>query len=102
APPGTCDTHMHFYGAGYPKHPGTTAAAPEASVAEYRQIMTWLDIDRVVVVQPNAYGFDNRCTLDSVAELGLDKARAVVVVPPDVSEAELERLTRAGARAVGG
>ena len=99
-PAGTCDTHMHFYGPQYPKHPDGVPPAPEATVADYRQLMTWLGIERVVVVQPNAYGDDNRCTMDSVAELGLDKARAIVVVKPGVSDAELERLTKGGARGV--
>ena len=93
APPGTCDTHMHFYGSRYPKHPDGITPEPDATVADYRQVMNWLGIERVVVVQPNAYGDDNRCTLDSVAELGLEKARAVVVVKPGVTDAELERLS---------
>src|SRR3546814_2979955 len=59
--------------------------------------MDWLGIQRVVVVQPNAYGDDNQLTMDAVAELG-DAARGVVVVKPGVSDAELDRLTKAGAR----
>jgi len=62
--------------------------------------MSWLGIERVVVVQPNSYGDDNRCTMEAVADLGPDKARAVVVVQPTISDAELDRLTKAGARAV--
>ena len=50
-----------------------------------------------MVVQPSAYGTDNRCTLEAVARLG-DRARAVVVVDDRVSDAELERLTGKGAR----
>lgn len=100
APPGACDTHMHFYGATYPKHPDGPVPVPDATVADYRQVMTRLGTERVVVVQPNAYGDDNRCTMDAVAELGPDTARAVVVVKPDVPDAELERLTKAGARGV--
>ncbi len=99
-PPGACDTHMHFYGAAYPRHPDGPPPAPDATVADYKQLMKWLGLERVVVVQANAYGDDNRCVIDAVAEIGLDKARAVVVVKPSVSDAELDRLTKAGARGV--
>src|SRR5205085_8119740 len=68
-------------------------------VAQYRQVMAWLGIARAVVVQPNAYGDDNRCTMDAVAELGA-AARAVVVVKPGVADDEMARLTRAGARGI--
>jgi D-galactarolactone isomerase len=99
-PPGACDTHMHFYGNAYPRHPDGPQPAPDATVPDYKQLMKWLGLERVVVVQANAYGDDNRCVIDAVTELGLDKARAVVVVKPSVSDAELDRLTKAGARGV--
>jgi D-galactarolactone isomerase len=51
------------------------------------------------VVQPTAYGFDNRCMLDAMAKLG-PGARGIVVVPPEVTDDELVRLTRAGVRGV--
>lgn len=98
APRGTCDTHMHFYSKTYPALPGTLNP-PDASVADYRQVMNWLGIERAIVVQPNAYGDDNRATMAGVAALG-DCARAVVVVKPGIADAELERLTQAGARGI--
>lgn len=97
APAGTTDTHMHFYDSRYPTIPGTPTPG-DASVEDYKQVKAWLGIERTVVVQPNAYGDDNRLTLDSVAALGIDNARAVVVVKPGLPEAELERMTQAGAR----
>lgn len=100
APPGTCDTHIHCYLHQFPRQVERAAYPPEATVADYRELSRWLGIERTVVVQPNAYGFDNRCTMASTAELGLDRARAVVVVPPDVADAELTRLDRAGARGI--
>jgi len=98
APAGTTDTHMHFYDSRYPTMPGTPVPA-NASVEDYRQVMRWLGIDRVVVVQPNAYGDDNRLIMGSVAALGMDVARAVAVVKPGVADDQLDALTKGGARA---
>ena len=86
------------YAAKYPKHPDGPQPPADATPEHYRQLQHWIGTERVVVVQANAYGDDNRCTMDAVAELGIDKARAVVVVKPGVKDAELERLTKAGAR----
>ena len=97
APAGTTDTHMHFYDSRYPTMPGTPVPA-DASVEDYRQVMRWLGIDRVIVVQPNAYGDDNRLIMDSVAALGMDIARAVAVVKPGVADDQLDALTKGGAR----
>jgi D-galactarolactone isomerase len=98
APAGSCDTHIHFYKSGAPALPGTLNP-PEATVADYRQVMQRLGIDRAIVVQPNAYGDDNRVILEGVKALG-DCARAAVVVKPGVSDSTLESLTKAGARAI--
>ncbi len=95
---GKCDTHIHFYDDKYRPLPGTPSPAA-ASVSDYRKVMQWLGIERAVVVQPNAYGDDNRCTMDAVRELG-PNARAVVVVKPGVSDEEMVRLTKAGARGI--
>jgi D-galactarolactone isomerase len=100
APKGTCDTHIHFYSAKYPKHPKGPPLPADATVEDYRQIQEWLGLERAIVVQPNAYGDDNRCTMEAVAALGTDRTRAVVVVAPDVSDDELDRLTQGGARGV--
>jgi D-galactarolactone isomerase len=101
APPGTVDTHIHLYGPPdrYPVAPTNVLPVPDAPLSAYEAVMPCLGIARCVVVQPSAYGFDNRCTLDAVTALG-DRARAVVAVSPEVDDAELERMTRAGARGI--
>ncbi|MEO7369869.1 MAG: amidohydrolase family protein [Ilumatobacteraceae bacterium] len=95
-PAGTCDTHMHIYDSRYTVAPTALIQPPDATVDDYRRVQESLDLQRVVVVQPSTYGFDNSCTLDAVAELG--DARAIVVVDDQVTEEELERLTGLGAR----
>jgi len=100
-PGGGCDTHLHVYGdpQRYPEAPTSPFTPPAASLDAYRNVMARLGIERVVVVQPSAYGKDNRCTMDAVAALG-QSARAVVVVDTGVSDDELDRLTRGGARGI--
>lgn len=97
APAGTCDTHMHIYNSAYPASSKAWLFPPDFSVDDYRKVQARLGLQRTVIVQPVTYGFDNRCTLDSVAAIGKN-ARAVVTVPADVSDAELEHLWQSGAR----
>jgi D-galactarolactone isomerase len=90
---------MHIYGPPerYPVAPTNPSPVPFGSdLAAYRAVQARLGLQRVVVVQPTAYGTDNACTLDAVAALG--QARAVVAVTPETPIAELERLHAAGAR----
>jgi D-galactarolactone isomerase len=101
APPGACDTHMHFYGPWekYPLAPTATFEPPLATIEEYRLVQKRLGLKRVVVVQPSGCGFDNRCTLDAVQQLGED-ARGIVVVGTGVTDDELQRLTELGVRGI--
>jgi D-galactarolactone isomerase len=95
-PRGACDTHIHFYDAAVPASPGTPMPGTR-SVAEYRSVQQRLGLERVVVVQPNAYGADNTVTMNAIAELGAC-ARGVAVVRASVPESELDRLTKGGIR----
>jgi len=79
APAGSCDTHMHIYDHRFPKAPTAKILAPDASVADYLKMRARLGIERTVVVQPSAYGKDNRCTLEAMAAIG-PSARGVAVV----------------------
>jgi D-galactarolactone isomerase len=98
-PPGACDCHMHIFDARFPLAEKARRKESDAPVSEYRKVQQRLGLERVVVVQPTAYGKDNRCTLEAIAQLGAG-ARGIAVVDTTVSDAELERLTRAGIRGV--
>lgn len=96
-PPGTVDTHMHIFLDRHAGQPGGPPPPEEASVADYRRFQQWLGLERVVVVQSNAYQLDNACLTDALGELGAD-ARGIAAVTPETPEAELERLSAAGVR----
>jgi len=68
-PKGACDTHIHFYDRAAPAAPGTLVPG-HFDLAMYRDLQRRLGLERVVVVQPNAYRDDNRVTLDAVKALG--------------------------------
>ena len=97
-PSGACDTHMHIYDSRYPTAPSARLRPPDATVDDYRSVQAGLGLERVVVVQPSTYGLDNSCTLDAVASLGGDRARAIVVIDDGADDDEVDRLTRSGAR----
>jgi D-galactarolactone isomerase len=97
-PKGACDTHMHFYDEKLPAAPGTFLPG-NFTVAQYRELQKRLGLERVIVVQPNAYGDDNTVTVNAMKQLG-KSAKGVAVVRPTVSDAELDRLTKAGICAV--
>ncbi len=88
---------MHVYDKRYPANPAWPVPPPEAPAFEYRRVQRELGLARAVVVQPNAYGFDNRCTTDAIRDLG-PQARGIATVEPDISRAELLRLHAAGIR----
>lgn len=98
APAGACDTHIHFYDARVPAAAGTPMPGTR-TIEAYREVQHRLGFERVIVVQPNAYVDDNSVTLASIARIG-PGARGVGVVRATVSDAELDRLTRGGMRAV--
>src|SRR2546428_12377355 len=97
-PRGACDTHTHFYDEKIPGAPGTFLPGNFA-VKEYRELQKRLGLERVIVVQPNAYADDNTVTVNALKELGKG-AKGVAVVKPGVQDTEPERLTKAGIRAV--
>ncbi len=99
APPGACDTHMHVYEDRFPLVPTAKFKPPHAPTRDYLAMRQRLGIARTIVVQPSGYGFDNTCTLEAMQAMG-DSARGIAVVRPAASDAEIERLTKAGMRGI--
>jgi predicted TIM-barrel fold metal-dependent hydrolase len=100
-PAGAIDCHFHIFGPSplYPYAPGRSYTPPDAPLAAYEHLADTLGFSRAVIVQPSVYGLDNSRTLAAVEESRLPM-RAVVVLDPAVSEAELEDLHRRGVRGV--
>ncbi len=90
---------MHIFDSRFPLAEKARRKEADAPVAEYRKLQQRLGLQRVVVVQPTAYGRDNRCTLEAISALGVG-ARGIAVVDTRVTDAELARLTQAGIRGV--
>jgi predicted TIM-barrel fold metal-dependent hydrolase len=100
-PPNACDCHVHVVG---PKHQFPLAerrsyTPMDAPLPALRAHLARLGIDRVVVVQPSFYGFDNSCMIAALAELG-PAARGVVALAIDTPAAELDSLHRVGVRGI--
>jgi len=100
-PPGATDTHFHIFGPNkaYPLVTDRRFTPPDASVESYLHLHRTLGLSRAVLVQPSSYGPDNRRQLDAAREMDIP-TRVVVVVPPAMTDRELDDLYRAGARAV--
>jgi len=97
-----CDCHAHIFGLpeAFPFAARRNYTPPPALVPQYLAMLETVGLERAVIVQPSVYGHDNRCTLEAVATIGLDRARAVVAVSPAVTRTALARLRNSGARGV--
>ncbi|MBT9370533.1 amidohydrolase family protein [Rhizobium sp. CSW-27] len=96
-PKGSVDTQMHMYLPGFPALPGGPGlpAGDLPTPRQYRQLMDWIGIDRVVITQGNAQQRDNSNIVACLREMG-GVARGVAAVGPDVSDSELDWLADAG------
>ena len=96
---GACDCHVHIYEDRFPLVPNAAWVPSHLPVESYRVVQRALGLSRAVVVQPTGYGFDNRCTLDALAQLGED-GRGIALVKADTSDAEFAELHAGGMRGV--
>lgn len=99
---GDWDCHVHVFG---PRgiYPLTLDRRYTPGLADKSSLLAHahrIGSDHVVLVQPSAYGHDNRCLLDALDAIG-SCARAVVVLnPEEIDDDRLASLHALGARGV--
>src|SRR4051812_27598247 len=97
-PPGACDTHFHAVGPRerFPFAP-QRSYTPEGDAPKEKlfALHAHLGIERGVVVQSAVHGFDNSVSADLIAARPKDY-RGVALVPIDVKENELRKLSKQG------
>lgn len=99
-PQNACDAHCHIFDPlRFPYLPNDTRNQPPSTVEAYKLLKKRLGITREVVVQPSAYGMDNRCTLDALKQLG-ESSRGIVVIDDSISDQELANMHKLGVRGV--
>jgi predicted TIM-barrel fold metal-dependent hydrolase len=100
--PGATDTHFHIFEspAKYPLSPRRIYDPPLSSVASYRAMASMVGIERMVVVQPSAYGTDNHCLLDSIPALGARNTRGIAVVDRSITVEALQQMDSSGIRGI--
>lgn len=96
-PQGAVDTQMHMYLPDYPSLPGgpglPAGALPDPD--QYRELMRWIGIDRVIITQGNAHQRDNSNLIACLDIMG-NIARGVGIIDGNTSDAEMARLTKSG------
>ncbi len=100
-PAGAVDAHCHVFGPAsrFPYAPARKYTPCDAPKEKLFALRDHLGLSRNVIVQASCHGTDNGALVDALEAAG-DLARGVAVVSPDITDAELQRLDRAGVRAV--
>ena len=98
-PAGACDCHAHVYGpfAEYPLPNSASFKPPLASIQALERVWETFGVERGVIVQGSAYGWDHRALLAAICQAP-ENRRGVALVAPDTPGAVLEQLQRSGVR----
>jgi D-galactarolactone isomerase len=104
-PYGATDCHHHIFDLRFPEQDGlhplpASYRTTPPDVSAYQLYKRRLGLTRSIVIAPSNYGDDNSCLIDALQKIGLDKARGVAIVRPEVPDAELDRLHKLGVRGI--
>jgi len=99
APALACDSHFHVFGtpARYPYEADNLRYTPPvAELDDYLALAATLGIQRMVFVQPSAYGQDNTCMLDAMRALDPSTRRGIVDLDENADDGVFARLDKQG------
>jgi 2-pyrone-4,6-dicarboxylate lactonase len=98
-PRGAVDAHCHVFGPGatFPYARTRKYTPCDASRGKLFELRDFLGFERNVIVQATCHGNDNRALVDALVHSG-GRARGVVSVGRDVTDAELRALHAGGVR----
>jgi predicted TIM-barrel fold metal-dependent hydrolase len=103
-PKNACDAHFHVFGPAdeYPYDSSDLRYKPPHEPLEsYMKLAKRLGFERFVFVQPSAYGLDNSCMLDAMAEVDADVRRGIIHLDEkNADDALLEEWDELGIRGV--
>ncbi|WP_372921773.1 amidohydrolase family protein [Roseovarius sp.] len=100
-PVGAADCHCHIFGprARFPFAQASKLKPADAPKEALFALHDQMGIDRCVIVQSGVHGFDNTVVEDAMAARP-GRYLGVALAPPDVSDAELDRLALGGFRGI--
>jgi len=100
-PQGPCDTHCQVFGpaARFPYAEPRSYTPDDAPLEAYLTLLDRLGFDRGVLVQPSAYGRDNRAMIDALMSEP-QRLRGVAVGGEELTPASLNQWNARGVRAL--
>jgi len=104
APKGACDAHFHVFGSAE-KYPHVSDdlryKPPYAPLDAYLKLARRIGFERFVFVQPSAYGLDNSCMFDAMADIDSTVRRGICQLDEaNAEDSELSRWHALGVRGV--
>ena len=96
-PPGACDCHFHIFGpqAIYPLHPSRKVDIEDSTFDDWQKMQAALGLSRGLLVGSGLHYFSYEHLLHWLS-CAPERLRGVAIVPPGITDAELEVLTEAG------